>query len=184
MVSQSDKIADNKPKKQFVALKAIANILYVISAIILVYSVINIIINVMDGINFSPNFDPDNFDMPSGGMNVANAIFNGARTIIISVVLFIIATVLMTIYRKKNKNTIIEETTESPATKYKKMFRDIVNVVTDATDSDNNQEQKKEEKVHIFCAYCGSELDEKDRKCPSCGASKKIRKKPEQTKTE
>lgn len=38
-----------------------------------------------------------------------------------------------------------------------------------------NETQQKNYK--IVCAYCGTELDEEDKKCPNCGASKKIQKK-------
>ncbi len=35
---------------------------------------------------------------------------------------------------------------------------------------------KQEQKKRYFCVYCDNELNENDRKCPYCGASKKIQK--------
>ena len=31
-------------------------------------------------------------------------------------------------------------------------------------------------KIKVYCAYCGTELDENTKKCPHCGANKKIEK--------
>lgn len=49
------------------------------------------------------------------------------------------------------------------------------NVTESLNDSKPNDEKSK--KYRIICAYCGSELDLDDKKCPNCGASKKIQKK-------
>ena len=48
-----------------------------------------------------------------------------------------------------------------------------------ATESlnDGKPNDEKSKKYRIICAYCGSELDLDDKKCPNCGASKKIQKK-------
>lgn len=52
---------------------------------------------------------------------------------------------------------------------------DSISKKIEESESDSNSESKvKKEKV--YCAYCSNELDENDKKCPYCGASKKIRK--------
>lgn len=39
-----------------------------------------------------------------------------------------------------------------------------------------SSEIKEVPKKRYFCAYCDNELDENDKKCPYCGAAKKIQK--------
>ena len=36
--------------------------------------------------------------------------------------------------------------------------------------------EEQEDKTKVYCAYCGTELDENVKKCPHCGANKKIEK--------
>ena len=36
--------------------------------------------------------------------------------------------------------------------------------------------EEQEDKTKVYCAYCGTELDENTKKCPHCGANKKIEK--------
>ena len=36
--------------------------------------------------------------------------------------------------------------------------------------------EEQEDKTKVYCAYCGTELDDNTKKCPHCGANKKIEK--------
>lgn len=74
-------------------------------------------------------------------------------------VFFVWGTVLLMISRKvksNNQNTNIDESAETM-----RMPQGI--------------EEKPDER--IYCAYCDNELDDYNKKCPYCGASRKIRKK-------
>lgn len=182
-MTQKDNNVNKKPKSKFMALKVIAEILYVIAGIIFALAMINLVINLVNGaVDIVPDFDDP--DPTFEGFGFFGEVIGSFRSFVTCIILCVVATILMIIYRNKNRNITFEEKNEddSPVSKYKTMFKDIVDVVKDKVKDATGSpiEEKKEEKVHIFCAYCGSELDENDKKCPSCGASKKIRKKPNQ----
>lgn len=62
-----------------------------------------------------------------------------------------------------------------------KVKKDLIesknNNVTESLNDSKIIDDEKSKKYRIICAYCGSELDLDDKKCPNCGASKKIQKK-------
>lgn len=62
-----------------------------------------------------------------------------------------------------------------------KVKKDLIesknNNTTESLNDGKIIDDEKSKKYRIICAYCGSELDSDDKKCPNCGASKKIQKK-------
>ncbi len=179
-------------KNKYTWMKVISIILYVIATIILIVGVVSIIEYAMfivtgnaDNMHFNGFFD-DEFFMEFEGDIMSPDIAgmaSGIKFIVIAVILFAVATILMTVYRKRTRDLSPKQSDENLFDSVKQSITVSIKSVADKVsktmseslgETDNKEEKKPKQK--IFCAYCGSELDENDKKCPSCGASKKFRK--------
>ena len=108
--------------------------------------------------------------------------YRGVMFIMIAVALTVLGTILMVVYKKlslkyKNRTQTVEK---------ESWFEINDTDVPQGTPQEDSPvvaiEQPEEENksnVKIYCAYCGEELDAKDKRCPNCGATKKIKKKDE-----
>jgi hypothetical protein len=67
---------------------------------------------------------------------------------------------------------------KSAATSSKNMIKTISEKIMETAVKQSEIETKVEtkKKSRFICAYCGNEINEDDRKCPCCGANKKIKK--------
>ena len=53
---------------------------------------------------------------------------------------------------------------------------DISKMFYDAINQNNNKNSTQEKKPIVRCDYCGSVLEETDKRCPGCGARRKVKK--------
>ncbi len=183
-------IEESKKEKNYIYLKAFAIIFYVIALILIVYGIFSIIGYAYTIVSNSQNnwfvennfFDPDDFvDKFEDGMDHLNisGMIKGFEFILGGVVCIVIASLFLRSYNKKTKPKIVEkeDETENLFDTIKITISEQLKSASEKLNPDGAEKQKKEKpKQKIYCAYCGSELDEQDKKCPGCGASKKFRK--------
>lgn len=135
--------------------KIIGIIFYVVAFVMLVFGIFQFVMGGIKGIR-----DISPFDM-AFSFEVMFSSFLGL--FVQAVVFFFIGSVFLSIGKAINKRESLE--------------------IHDDSDSSNDLfvnlksfQEKEPKQKHVFCAYCGNELDQNQKKCPYCGASKKISK--------
>ncbi len=156
-------------------LKVIATIFVIIGLVLFVVGVVDVFRNV-----FSIMQDNSKFSLINDNFNKdidLSKMFSGITFIGVAMALFIAAIVLFSIYRKKNMLSIVEDekTEDSIFDKIEKTVKSVSETIRKATETEQKPQDEVKPKQHIYCAYCGSELDESDQNCPSCGATRKFR---------
>ncbi len=152
---------EKQEKKKFPFLVIVALVLYVFAVVFLIFAV-NELRNYLAGTSsgFFSQVGNNEFEF------IFNFSFDGytiaINYFIDSAVFFIWGTVLLIIHRISRKKKI-------KPTEEEYILDDIEAVSENIEKSFVNNER-------IYCAYCDSELGVNDRKCPHCGASKKVRK--------
>lgn len=123
--------------------------------------------NVNFSLNLPSTIDPDfygdlEFDEVENGMFKTRGIglFMGGMALIL------IATMFIAFYKKpkikvSHGGVVVD-------------FDNPINIFTQTPNIEVKEEKKETKK--IFCAYCGSELDINDKKCPNCGSTKKVQR--------
>lgn len=169
---------NSNEKKSCTFLKVLAIILILVGIALFVVGIIQTIQFAIDSAkNYSvlPS-DPDDFfddDNPifggkSGTMNLAGYL-GAIKYAAIGIVCIIVGMVFMLIYRRKNRSNVFSGY-EMPQT------APMAPLAQEETAPVEEPIVPAKGKSKIFCAYCGCELDEGDKKCPNCGASKKFKK--------
>lgn len=152
-------------------LKIIAIVLYVVAGIFGVIGIAVAIKTMMSG-NFHFSLQlPGNIDSnESTGESEFKLSDFGSMYFVIGIFVAFVATIFLVLSKSKKKTIT-------------KVFSDSdYNMFTEVNDKPSKEqpkdpepvEEKVEEKKKIFCAYCGSELEETDKRCPNCGSSKKV----------
>lgn len=178
-------------EKNYKYLKVIAIILYIVAAALFIAGVCSIVGYALEVVTGTQNalsmknfFDFEGFVVYEDDLEHVDisGMISGISLIVFGSVCIVVASVLMRMYHKK---TIIETSSVKDDNNLfdsvKKSIADQLKAASEKlnpsqTSTDENKEKSEKPKQKIFCAYCGSELDENDKKCPSCGASKKFRK--------
>lgn len=164
-----------KNEKQSKALKIIAVILYIAAAVFMVIGIVVAIRTMLGGefhfsLKIPDRIDPDD-DLFENKPKISDF---GFMYFEIALFIAIVATVFLVISKKIKSSATVT-----------KVFSDSdYNLYTEGSDKPSQTpvedtapvEEKVEEKKRIFCAYCGSELEESDKRCPNCGSSKKVKR--------
>lgn len=200
MKEQMNKEQTNKEEttkeKNYIYLKAFAIIFYVIAVALIIYGIFSIVGYAYTIVSDSQSnwfvennfFNPDDFaDKFEDGLEHLNisGMIKGFEFIIGGVVCIVVGSILIKNYNKKTYKAqqkveeedavnFIDTVRVTISEQLKKASEKISPAVDQKTETEEKEEKKPKQK--IYCAYCGSELDENDKKCPSCGASKKFRK--------
>lgn len=147
-------------------LKKIAIFLYILAFICLIVGIFQIASHVTTETKhvFESIEDFDDFDNFDDYTFSASKIESAISSIFSAVVLFVWGSVFMVISNSKQ----LKQKIEQKRAEQEEQFR--------MRQEAQQQEIKQEPKKRYFCAYCDNELDENDKKCPYCGASKKIQK--------
>ncbi len=171
----TNELNESKPKKKKSVLRIISTILYIMAFASFVIGIIKLIVTgtstVFNGVN---SFMEDEEMFEENIMPSFSGVFSYFLT---AIMLAVWGTVLLIIARVIDKRTFVDST--------KSFIDDSIEKVADSISKlhnringqnpDGNSDQRP--KLKVYCAYCGNELDEDERKCPYCGASKKIQKK-------
>ena len=147
-------------KEYFVVLKIIAIIFFVVAVLQCVLAFIKLF-NFISG-QALDMFAPANEDVFYESYSTVEGIVKN----FVSAAMFMLwGGVLMFIYHTKR----VKEKQEAE-------MKNASQMRVDNKNGNNEQVQLLENAARVYCAYCSNELSENDRKCPHCGASKKIRK--------
>lgn len=167
-----------KPAKKCVYLKIIALILYFFALAAVIIGVVLTIERAIDAVGGYQNLLPPDIDIDDMPKLNINSMFTGFGFILGGIVIFIVASIFMGIYRKKNAPPKKEEESGDFFDMVTKSITEQLKNVTEKLEGSDSKDKEEETKPKqkIYCAYCGSELSEEDKKCPSCGSSKKFRK--------
>ena len=163
METNEIEVKKNKNSKS-VVFKSIGGILYLVAFIMLVIGICKLI---FEGVNQMQHmqelFSSDEFEIESDSYNfiLGNLMGYFMRAIAFFVIGSIFTSIGKAIDAKEIQNKMNSKE------------------YMPETGSENNDVQQKPEKKleKVYCAYCGCELDVNQRKCPYCGASKKVQKK-------
>lgn len=146
----------------------IALVLRIIAFVLYAFAVILFIVGFINSFGDINGFGGDDFELDDFNENIV-----GFGSIINKIVSYI-----ATAFTCSVCGSILLIISNSLKFKVKKDLIESKN--NNATESLNDSkiiDDEKSKKYRIICAYCGSELDIDDKKCPNCGASKKIQKK-------
>ena len=159
-------------------LLALGIILYILAMAAAIFGIFSIVWAQLGAGKLFSGFDPENIEEIMEelfGEDVSIA-YGGMFMVGIALVLTVIGTVFIITYKQLAVKQKKQEEEDS--------LNEVLDQLIEETSSTEEAsvveiEQPEEEVVteHIFCAYCGEELDPKDKRCPNCGATKKIKKK-------
>lgn len=135
--------------------KVIGTVFYVISFVMLVVGIFQFVIG---GINEIRDMRPFDTTVP---LEIMFSSFWGF--FVQAVVFFFIGSVFLFVGKAINKRESLETHEDS-------------NSSNDLFEKLKMMQNREPKQNHVFCAYCGNELDQNQKKCPYCGASKKISK--------
>lgn len=151
--------------------KIIAIILYVIAGAFFVVGLVfalRALSNIMP--NLSLNLPTDVMSSSSQGVEYSISDF-GFTYFMIALGLAFVATMFLCLSKRqvlsKSKKSYNVSDFDKPV--------DVMKYAEKPQPQPYNEETKEEIKK-IYCAYCGTELDPTDKKCPNCGSSKKVQK--------
>ncbi len=146
----------------------IALVLRIIAFVLYAFAVILFIVGFINAFGDIAGFDGNDFELDDFNENIV-----GFGSIINKIVSYI-----ATAFTCSVCGSILLIISNSLKFKVKKDLIESKNSnVTESLNDSKIIDDEKSKKYRIICAYCGSELDLDDKKCPNCGASKKIQKK-------
>lgn len=171
----------NKNKKQhggWIYVLLVLGIMFYIAAVVIAVFGIMVLAKANLGtelVHFGHDFDYEDIleEIFDEKVSVSQA---GIILIMFALVLTVLGTVLIIVY----KHFAVKQSKKSEEV----YFDDVLDEMKEVSDNENqpiviSQPEENVPKEHIFCAYCGMELEATDKRCPNCGATKKIKKKVE-----
>ena len=147
----------------------IALVLRIIAFVLYAFAVILFIVGFINSFGDINDFGGDDFELDDFNENIVGfgSIINKIVSYIATAFTCSVCGSILLIISNSLKFKVKKDMIESK--KNNNNEEDLLN--------DSKIDDEKSKKYRVICAYCGSELDIDDKKCPNCGASKKIQKK-------